>query len=216
MPRAIKTDPTTTVGTDPTTTVDTEITRIERRTIAVRIVGTAPLISERWTKKAIEMMEAKQAKKASAKTARDPESEWREYLYTFDDGRIGMPAPAFKAAIIGGARMFDSKAVPMVTLKAAVSVIGEGPDQLVPIECGEPEMWRNAVRNATGVADLRYRPRIWPWAAELIIRFPSPLLTDQLICNLVDAGGLGGIGGWRPSAPKSLTGTYGTFQVADE
>jgi len=29
----------------------------------------------------------------------------------------------------------------------------------------------------------------------------------------VDAGGNGGVGDWRPSAPKSLTGTFGRYEV---
>jgi len=33
------------------------------------------------------------------------------------------------------------------------------------------------------------------------------------ILALADAAGVGGIGEWRPTSPKSATGSYGTFEV---
>ena len=33
------------------------------------------------------------------------------------------------------------------------------------------------------------------------------------VVSLVNAGGLGGVGEWRPSAPKSNSGVFGRYEV---
>ena len=65
----------------------------------------------------------------------------------------------------------------------------------------------------TGVADLRYRYSFFPWSADLRIRFLPSVLTQDSVLALLDAAGYGGVGDWRPSAPKSATGTFGQFEV---
>ncbi len=124
-----------------------------------------------------------------------------------------MPATAFKSAIADAARHFDGVAI--VTVKQSIFVSGEGPDQLIPIE-GEITMREDMPRNATGVADLRYRNQIYPWRAELEIEYLASALTVDAILALVDAAGNGGVGDWRPSAPKSKSGTFGRWQVTGE
>jgi hypothetical protein len=74
-------------------------------------------------------------------------------------------------------------------------------------------MREDTPRNATGVADLRYRNEIRNWRAELVVEFVSQVLNKESVIALVDAGGNGGVGDWRPSAPKSKTGTFGQFRV---
>jgi hypothetical protein len=61
--------------------------------------------------------------------------------------------------------------------------------------------------------DLRYRNYFFPWKAVLNIRFISDAIDADSILALVDAGGRGGVGDWRPSSPKSATGTYGQYRV---
>ena len=99
-------------------------------------------------------------------------------------------------------------------MKQTVLVIGEGPDQLVPIEFGEVTMREDTPRNASGVADLRYRAQFWPWSATLRVRTIEGQFDHESVLSLVDAAGIGGVGEWRPTSPKSATGTYGTFEVA--
>ena len=40
------------------------------------------------------------------------------------------------------------------------------------------------------------------------------MIDEASVIALVDAAGMGGVGEWRPSAPKSATGSYGQFRVA--
>jgi len=180
-------------------------------TIRVPIVGQTPLVVHAWSEKAKTTMRDKQGGKVvRKKDPKDPQAEYEAAFHRLPDGRPGFPASGFKAATIQGARCFDN--VTMASLKAAIFVMGEGPDQLVPIE-GEPEMWEAPVRIAMGTTDLRYRPRFWPWSATLTVKFNALLLSQEAVVNLINAGGLGGVGEWRPTSPKSYSGSYGMYEV---
>jgi hypothetical protein len=180
--------------------------------VSIPIVGVTPLIPHKWSDKAKEMMRGKQAgKPTTKKPPKDPEAEARDATYWIKKGKPGMPAPAFKAATADAARYFD-KSVSMELLKRAIRIDGEGPEQLVAIE-GDLTMHEDTPRNAGGVVDLRYRNYVWPWNATLVVRFLSAVLTPGAVVALVDAGGAGGVGDWRPSSPKSKTGTYGCYRV---
>ena len=188
--------------------------RVQRQILEVPIVGITPVIPHKWSEKALRMMREKQSG-SKARTKHDPKNPQEEAegsLYRLPDGRPGMPATAFKAAMIGAVRLFSG--ITMVSLKAAVFVKGDGPDQLVPIE-GDMAIREDTPRNATGVADLRYRYAFWPWSTTLEVEYLTALIDADSIVALVDAAGNGGVGDWRPSAPKSATGTFGRFTVAD-
>jgi len=188
--------------------------RLQRNTLVVSVAGKTPVIPHRWSEKAKRMMLDKQQGRAVAKKPpKNPEQEARDATYWLEDGRPGMPATAFKAAIADAARFFDG--ITQVMVKQAIFVEGEGTDQLVAID-GEITMREDMPRNATGVADLRYRNQIWPWEADLEIEYIASALTAETIIALVDAAGNGGVGDWRPSAPRSKSGTFGRWQVKGE
>jgi hypothetical protein len=183
-------------------------------TLEVIVEGVTPLIVNRFDEKAKDDMLARMAPGTRPKReAKDPEKECERRRYRLPDGRDGFPAVAFKAALIGGARHFEG--VTMTGLKSAIYIHGEGGEHLVAID-GEFTPRQDAVRNASGVADLRYRPQYWPWSVTLNIDFIASLLTVDSVVALLNAGGFGGVGEWRPSAPKSLTGTYGKFQIKED
>lgn len=189
--------------------------RLERVVFEVPIRGTAPLIANRWSEKAKQMMLAAQQTKArTKKDPKDPVANFEAARYRFEDGRDGFPATAFKAAIVHATRMFEG--ITQVLVKQTVIVIGDGPDQLVPLEFGDITMREDTCRNASGVADLRYRPQYWPWSTTLRIRTIAGQFDHESILSLVDAAGIGGVGEWRPTAPKSATGTFGCFEVVSE
>jgi len=188
------------------------LTPIRRETLEVNIQGVSPLIPHRWSEKARRMMREKQMGSA-ARAKHDPkvpEDEAEAALYRLADGRPGMPATAFKAATTAAARLYDG--VTMASLKAALFVHGEGEEQLVPI-LGDMTLREDTPRNSGGTADLRYRYSFWPWSAVLRVEFLPTLIDAESVINLIDAGGNGGVGDWRPSAPKSMTGTFGRYEV---
>lgn len=187
--------------------------RLERVVFEVPIQGTSPLIVNRWTEKAKAMLLAAQQTTARVKKgARDPVADYEASRYRLDEERDGFPATSFKASIVHATRMFD-KSITQVLVKQTVIVIGEGSEQLVPLTFGERTMREDTVRNASGVADLRYRAQYWPWSAVLRVRTIDGQFDHESVIALVDAAGIGGVGEWRPTAPKSATGTYGCFEV---
>jgi hypothetical protein len=189
--------------------------RIERETLAVRITGTAPLIVHRFDEKAKQMMlEAQQTKTRGPKEAKNPVAAFEASKYLLPDGRDGFPAVGFKAAIVGAARLFDG--ISMVQVKQLIRVEGTGPEQLVPLVLdAAPIMREDTVRVGMGTADLRYRAQYFPWSVDLLIQYVPSQISVESIVALVDAGGIGGVGEWRPSSPKGATGSYGTWEVAE-
>lgn len=188
------------------------LTPIKRETIEIPIQGVSPLIPHRWSEKARNMMRLKQSgSKARAKhDPKDPQTEAEAALYRLADGRPGMPATAFKAATVAAARLYDG--ITMTALKSALFVQGEGDEQLVEIT-GDMTLREDMPRNSGGTSDLRYRYSFHPWSAILTVTYVPVLIDCDSVINLVDAGGNGGVGDWRPSAPKSMTGTYGRYEV---
>jgi hypothetical protein len=195
-----------------TTVVTIKPPRIE--TVFIDVEGETELIMHRWSDKAKRMMLDKQMGKAvERKPKKDPEEDYQASIYHLDDGQTGFPAGAFKAAIVGACRLFDG--LPMTQAKIAIRVDGEenaAGEQLVRIE-GEPRMREDMVRLETGVADIRYRAGFPKWRARLKITYNASMLSPEQLYNLVNAAGFGGVGEWRPSAPRSSSGSYGCFRV---
>ena len=188
--------------------------RLKEEVIEVPIVGKTPLIPHRWSEKAKGMMPghpaAEEVRQKLGKRA--PEAEAGDCLYRLQGGRVGMPAVAFKAAIVGACRYFEKPS--MVEAKSIIHVAGEGPEILVPIDYDEMVLREDTPRNTGGGADLRYRYMLVGWRAVLSISYVTTSITAGAIVTLVDAAGRGGVGDWRPSSPKSATGLYGTWRIA--
>lgn len=196
---------------------EVQLRRLQRVVFEIPIRGTSPLITNRWSEKAKQMMLEKQQTSARPKKdPKDPVANFNASRYRMDDDRDGFPATGFKAAIVHAGRLFDG--ITQVALKQTIHVIGEpvGQEQLVPLVYGEIVMREDTPRNASGVADLRYRAQYWPWSALLKVRCVGGQFDHGSILALVDAAGIGGVGEWRPTSPKSATGTYGTFEVVDQ
>jgi hypothetical protein len=189
-------------------TATIQLQRVERSTMLLRVVGLTPLIVHRFDEKAKQMMLDAQQGKKKTKTSKDPQADYERSLYRLPDGQYGFPATGFKAATVDAARYFQG--VRMTELRQALLFHGEGPDQLVAIE-GTPVMREDTVRVGMGTADLRYRAMFEKWSATLKITYVPSLLSEESVITLVDAGGTGGIGEWRPS--KAKTGSYGTYEV---
>jgi hypothetical protein len=202
-------------GTASSTTTPVEFARLQRVTLPIAIKGITPLIPHKWSTKARRMMPGGPDHGLKVKGKREPEVEAAAALYTLPDGAIGMPATAFKAAMVSACRLIPAK-LTMTEAKLLFFVEGIGPDQLVPIEFGGRELREDTPRNSDGGADLRYRFAFFPWQAVVRVRFLPSSITPDSVANLLDAAGAVGIGDWRPGAPKSATGTFGQFQVDED
>jgi|OpeIllAssembly_1097287.scaffolds.fasta_scaffold00953_2 hypothetical protein len=200
--------------------------RIERSVALIEIEGTASLIVHQWSEKARRMMlEAQQGKK-SPKVAKDPKQDFLDSMYRFagtDRSVIdplsshGIPTMALKAATVkGGSRAFG-KSVKMTELRQSLIFLpdGLGDDglQLTRLDItGEPEMREDMVRVGMGTADIRFRAEYRTWKAMLRVEFLPNIIDLDSIVALVDAGGMNGVGEWRPEK----NGAFGTYRVVGE
>lgn len=204
-------DPPGIVGDAPAPQI--HISRIAVQTMLVPIMGTAPLIVNKFSNKAKQqMLDAQQGKK-SPKQIRDPKAEFEAALYRTKDG-YGFPVTAFKAATVGAAR-FYGRDVKMTELRQFIFMKGEisekDPQALVEI-VGEPQMREDTVRLAgpSRSADLRFRPMFDPWSAVLTVTYVTSSLSSDSVLSLIEAGGMGiGVGEWRPEK----RGEFGTYVI---
>lgn len=186
------------------------IQALKLETVKIPIIGLTPLIVHNWSQKSKKQMLEKQmggknAPKAK-KEPKNPDQDYRDSMYLCPDGRPGFPAWAFKAALVGSCRMFDG--LPMVLAKTIIRVNGD----IIPV-VGTPRPREDMVRLETGVADIRYRAEFPEWSVTLSVTYNANILKVEDILSLVNAAGMGGVGEWRPSAPKNNSGTFGCFQV---
>lgn len=192
-----------------TTTTDLPISipKIDVRQMQITLIGDSPLICHRWSEKAKKEMLDKQMKKAkTAKTAKDPDADYKASLYPHPDGGYGFPCVAFKAAAVGACRFSDG--IKMTEARGAFHVVGE----LAPID-GTPSMREDMVRVGMGTADIRFRGEFKAWRATLLISYNASVFSPEQIVNLLNLAGFGvGVGEWRPEKD----GSYGRFHVATD
>lgn len=192
------------------------------QTARFRIIGTAPLVQNKFSQRALESMAADQAsgmKKKGKREAKDFDACVREATHISEDGWCGIPASAFRAGLISTCRLVDFK---MTLAKLSVFVVADGYERdrfgvqpLVKITKGKPERTDFAVRNATGVADIRPRP-MWRegWEAVVTIRFDADQFTLDDVTNLLARmGEQVGIGAGRPDSKDSAGMGWGTFRI---
>lgn len=183
------------------------------------IRGTAPLVIERFSKKAeimAKMAQGSVAKGKKERSARDYERDAEEARYRSIDGNWeGINAAAFRAGMISACRLVGFK---MTLAKLSTFVEPDGFDAadglpLVRIY-GESQTFTAHTRNATGVVDVRSRPQYRDWAAKLRIKFDREQFSATDVLNLVSrVGAQVGIGAGRPDSKASAGCGWGTFAV---
>jgi len=182
------------------------------------IEGAAPLVVERFSKKAelmAKMAEGQSAKNKKARDARDYDKEAEEARYRSIDGWEGMNAAAFRAAMISACRLVGFK-MTLAKLSAFIEADGFDKNDGVPLVriYGESQVYTAHTRNATGVVDVRSRPMYRNWAARLRVRYDMDQFKMADVLNLVSRCGMQvGIGAGRPDSKASAGCGFGLFQV---
>lgn len=194
------------------------------QTAIFRIVGTAPYVQNKFSAKAREQMRSTQeqgstSRSKRAKTAKDFNALYEGATHRAADGWAGIPAPAFRNAMISACRTVGFK---MTLAKLSVFVEADGFDSddgtpLVKITKGEPRYHEALVRLQTGVADIRARPMWEPgWEADIRITFDGDQFTLADVSNLLMRVGMQvGVGEGRPDSKNSAGMGWGTFKVKD-
>lgn len=193
-------------------------------TMPVLLVGTAPLMVNNWSEKALKQLRDSHTKQATGKKeAKVPEDDFEAAKYRSAEGWEGVPAHGLKGAFVEGARFVGgSKEMNMTVLKSALRVLADCRESNL-LRLYSPEaatMAEHKVRVGQGLnktVDLRYRPVYWPWFVRVVVQFPGTMFSRQQIADLIRAAGaFNGFCEWRPGSPLSRTGSYGTFEIADE
>ena len=190
-----------------------------------RIRGVAPYVQNKFSQKAREMMHTKQAagstaKKGTKREAKDFQAAYEGAMHKAAEGWCGIPAPAFRNAMISACRVVGFQ---MTRAKLAIFVMADGFDAddgtpLVRITKGKPVYTELAVKNETGVCDLRPRP-MWRegWEAVVRIKYDADMFTLADIANLLmRAGTQVGVGEGRPDSRKSCGIGWGIFDLIGE
>lgn len=186
------------------------------------IEGIAPYVQHKFSQKARTQIRQTQEAGSSSKSRkkRDPrnfQSDYEQAQYRADDGRNGIPATAFRNAMISACR---TAGFVMTKAKLAVFIEADGMDPedhtpLVYFSSGEPHPEESYARNESGVVDLRLRP-MWDagWRADVRIRFDADMLKLDDVANLLNrAGQQVGIGEGRPDSPNSNGLGWGLFRL---
>ena len=191
------------------------------RIVQFHIVGTAPYVQHKFSEKVRQQIKAKHEEGSTArgKKKREPRNFKAEYeaaTHFSEQNWPGIPAPAFRAAMISACRLVGFQ---MTKAKLSVFIVADGLDidegtPLVKIK-GKREMHEGHVRNETGVVDLRARPMWRKWTCDLNVQYDADQFTVTDVTNLLMRAGMQvGIGEGRPDSKKSHTGMgWGTFEI---
>ncbi len=188
------------------------------------LTGTAPLLQARFSGKAMQAMmskmaEGQTARKGKAKAARDFDDDFQQAQHFSMEGWVGVPASAIRNACIDVCRMVGFK---MTHAKMSIFVEADGYDQvdgmpLIRLIAGKPEKTEMAVRNHTGVADIRIRPMWREWSLRPRIRFDEGQFRLSDVINLLARAGIQvGIGEGRPYSKDSNGMGFGVFEVTND
>lgn len=202
------------------TTTQVTIKPANIQTAVFNIRGTAPLVQARFSKKAelmAKMAEGSTAKSKRERKARDYEQEMKDAMHVSSEGWQGLPAPAFRAAMISACRLVGFK---MTLAKLSVFIEHDGIDALDGLPLikfdGTPEINTMHTRNATGVVDVRSRPMWREWSAKVRIRYDADQFTLTDVTNLMQRVGMQvGIGEGRPDSRSSAGLGWGTFELVN-
>lgn len=186
------------------------------------IEGTAPLVGNKFSVRArtdmrLAMEAGPRAKKGKQREPKDFQRCFEEAKHVSREGWCGIPAPAFRCAMISACRMVGFA---MTRAKLSIFVEPDGFDAddstaLVRITKGEPEYAEHYVRNDGGSADLRPRP-LWRegWQAVVRIRYDEDQFSAEDVANLLARAGMQvGVGAGRPDSKDSAGMGWGTFKI---
>jgi len=191
---------------------------VQTNIVSTLLIGTVPLIVHNFSEKLRKQILAKHMGEASrGRERKDPEANFNAARHRLANGEDGFPAGGIKAAIVGG--FGRDVGVFLKTAKGAIRVAADCPaTNLVRIIApeGQPTMREDPCKNETGVVDIRHRPQYWPWAIHLRVEHVPEMLSElQVLQAIARAGFTCGLGEWRPSSPKSYSGSFGTWRLAE-
>lgn len=188
-----------------------QLKRINRCIVDVSIRSTSPIIMHKWSEKAKLMIREKQqkGKKTKDRELRDPEAEAQSCLHLTSIDEVGIPAVAIKAAMINVAH--KDLGIEKTLVRKSLFIKCEDPSGVIPFsEATDPHIREDVCRIGMGSTDLRYRPQIDKWKADLSFEIDAELLQVSDLLVLLERAGFGaGLLEWRPEKG----GEFGRFEL---
>lgn len=172
--------------------------------VALEITGTAPMIQNCFSQKAVEEMLKKHMGISVQREAKKPSECVERAIIRNTDDVICVPPTAVKKAMLSAAS--GMKGLKKTQLRTGLYVYGGS----LPLKYQEmvPQMDMVRTSGMSRTPDVRFRPRFEGWSIRLVIEF-SDLFRVQTVVDLLNRAGSVGLGEWRPEKD----GTYGTFRV---
>lgn len=185
--------------------------------IPLTIAGVSDLIVNNFNEKTRQQIldKHKGNKKEQGRAPKDVDALFQGSKYVDEKGRDCIHAAGLRNAMISAARGLQG--VTMTELKQAIFIEGpEGPHQtLIPIEFQRCYKREDAVRNETGVADIRVRAAYEGWSCKFNLVVLENIITPVQALQLVAlAGTSAGLHEWRPSGKRGMGGPFGRFKIA--
>lgn len=192
--------------------------------VRVLIRGTTPLVQNRFGSRPMQMMKTamesgSQAKKGRKREPKDFRACWQDARHISREGWDGINATGFRSALVDACRLCGFR---MTHGKLGIFIIQDGygaadSKPLVRITKGEPKYFEDAVRNQSGVADIRPRPLWEPgWEAVVTMKFDADMFSATEVINLLMRVGVQcGIGDGRPNSTDSCGQGRGLFDIVE-
>ena len=185
--------------------------RIDR--IMIKLVSDSPLITGRYDGKDVTK------KPRNAEIPKDTDTDKTKYLqsiYLTPDNKYGFPTMAFKKSVQTAATILKKSGSKNIDgKKALMGFFLEGPE-ITELETPGPKMRKGIARN-TAMGKNTPVPAVNAqfdkWAANLVIRYNSMMLSpEQIIMLFQEAGKNVGIGVMRPETQGA---SFGLFHVEE-
>lgn len=189
-------------------------------TVPIKQAHGSPLVIHAFSAKARSIMREAQemgsvGRKRRPKDPKNFDEVYQGARHISRDGWDGATCATFRNSMISACRLVGFK---MTIGKLSVFIEADGNSAadgtpLVRIH-GEPVPFEAPVRNASGVADIRVRPRWDEWTANLRVRYDREQFSDEDIINLiVRSGAQCGIGEGRPDSSNSFGQGWGLYEI---
>lgn len=190
------------------------LTPMKYKTAVVTIEGVTPLMSNKFSEKSMDEIEAKQLGKvvkigAKGKAPRDPQEEFESSIHMTHDGKPGFPSIAIKESLVITAGRLTGAV--MTHLRASFNI----PIEILGIAGDYPVMDRRIGYIKSGMGKKTampvYRAKYENWSIDVPIRYLENV-SIELITNFLNmAGEATGIGSFRPENK----GPFGQFKVTE-
>lgn len=181
---------------------------------------TSPHVQHRFSEKAKRDMHDKMEKGSTAKKGkrekRDFQKEFEESYYQTKNGDYGIPATAFRNAIVNACRVTG---FPMRQAKLCIFIIADDIDAKEPIplclfENGAKPVYNEIPSKVQNKGNLAVNAMFTEWRIKLKVQYDADQFTENEIANLVMRAGIQvGVGEGRPFSKTSCGMGWGTFKV---